>query len=164
MKTHTVDDLLARLGTNYGPPITDDFEALVDEYRSALGAFSPDVIQHAADYAIRNNAKPFWPPVGAFYAAAKSKQDQIDAESRAKAELAEALRLRAERQKRPELTPEAQAMWERLYQETKDRLAAVSKDEPQLGPNWVKGQRTAFEDMMRNSQNQGLYRADRGTK
>lgn len=162
--TTTADSVIARMNALYGPPNTEDVEIFIGEYQRALAGFSSEALAHGADYAIRNNPKSFWPAVGAVYQACRSKQDAIDAAARSKAEMAEALRLRAERDRRPELTPEAQALCTRLYEEAKAKLAAVSQDEPSLEPNWVKGQRPMFEDMMRNSPNKGLYRVNGGTK
>jgi len=155
----TPDDAIARLNTLYGAPTTDDLAGFIDEYRRSLSGFSPEAIQHGLDYAVRNNPRPFWPPVGAIYQAMKAKQDDIDAAARAKRDLEEAEKLRAEAAKRQPFTPEQAERIRKLHAECIAALKAVSLDEDAgRRPQWERGQRPAFEAMMRNSPNQSLYR------
>lgn len=153
----TPDDAIARLNTLYGPPATDDPAGFIDEYRRSLAGFSPEAMQHGLDYAVRNNPRPFWPPVGAIYQAMKSKQDDIDATARAKRDLEESLRLRAERDARPPLTPEQEARVHELYREAMQNLSSARDDEP-ASIDWRRTQRPAFEAMIKSSRNRDLYR------
>jgi hypothetical protein len=64
MKQDIYDLMLSRFITIYGDPKTDNAEAFLDEFASALEGFSPEIVSKAANKILRTHEYPTWPSLG----------------------------------------------------------------------------------------------------
>lgn len=130
----------------YGDPKRDDLEAFFEKYEKALAGWSDEILTRAVDIVIREHEFPSWPMPGAV---TKACQRVCPPPRLVNQPLHD----------EPEpLTPEQQARWEAIYQETMGFLKATTPKAKRPEDT----SRPAFEKMQRESKNSALHMTPEG--
>ena len=163
-KRDDIKVLLNRLSVLFGPPETPDPRAFIVEYESILVKYSPALVSKAGDYIRDNHLRRGWPTCAELRAALMAvapppKPIDWDAVERERKEGWKLSDL-----SKNEAFEASKARVREMVAEMKRNIASKRVEDAvdPLETDWRRGQRDAFEEMQRNSQNKAMHMTKEG--